>query len=66
MKCSYCKGKNLYLKRTSPVEIYGCKDCEKKVAILQRHGLGKDEIKKILSNQWLLQLVEGKSQERIK
>jgi len=48
MKCPYCKGKNLYLKRTSPVDVYGCKDCEKKAAILQKHGLSKDEIKKIL------------------
>lgn len=30
-KCPYCKGRNLYLKRTSPAEVYGCRDCEKKV-----------------------------------
>jgi len=47
-KCPYCKGKNLYLKRTSPVEVYGCKDCEEKAKILQQYGLSKDEIKKIL------------------
>lgn len=47
-KCPYCKGENLYLKRTSPVEVYGCKDCEKKAKTMQQHGLSKSEIKKIL------------------
>ena len=33
------------------MEVYGCKDCEKKVDILQKRGLSKAEIKKILDNQ---------------
>lgn len=45
MKCPYCKGKNLYLKRTWPTEIYGCKDCEKKVKYLYEQGLSKEQIK---------------------
>jgi DNA-directed RNA polymerase subunit RPC12/RpoP len=48
-KCPYCKGKNLYLKRTWPTEVYGCKDCEVKAALLQKKGLSKKEIEKILT-----------------
>lgn len=48
-KCPYCNGKNLYLKRTWPTEVYGCKDCEKKVDILKKNGMSKSEIKKFLS-----------------
>lgn len=47
-RCPYCKGKNLYLKRTSPTEVYGCRDCEKKIKVLRQHGLNDSEIKKIL------------------
>ena len=45
-KCPYCKGKNLYLKRTSPFGIYGCKDCEKKVKYLKEQGMSIEKIKK--------------------
>lgn len=47
MKCPYCKGKNLYLKRTSPMEAYGCRDCENKVKYLEEQGLSKVQIKKL-------------------
>ncbi len=46
-KCPYCKGKNLYLKRTSPMDVYGCRDCEKKVKYMQECGLSKQQIEKI-------------------
>jgi transposase-like protein len=48
MKCPYCKGKNLYLKRTSPVVKYGCRDCEKKVKYLRECGLTDKQIEKVL------------------
>lgn len=48
-KCPYCKGKNLYLKRTNPVDVYGCKDCEKKTKYLEEQGLSKEQIKKLFN-----------------
>ena len=48
MKCPYCKGKNLYLKATFPVEKYGCRDCEKKVKYLQKCGLNDKQIEKVI------------------
>ena len=48
MKCPHCKGKNLYLKRTFPVEIYGCRDCEKSANYLRKCGLTDKQIKKAL------------------
>ena len=48
MKCPYCKGKNLYLKRTSPVVKYGCKDCEKKAKHMEELGFSKEQILKII------------------
>lgn len=48
MRCPYCKGKNLYLKRTSPMTVYGCRDCEHKVKLLREKGLSDSEIKKVL------------------
>lgn len=47
-KCPYCKGKNLYLKRTSPMEVYGCKDCEKKAKYLEEQGLTRKQIEKVI------------------
>lgn len=47
MKCPYCKGKNLYLKRTSPVEQYGCGDCEKKIKLLRDDGVSEATIRKM-------------------
>ncbi len=47
-KCSYCNGKNLYLKRTSPTEKLGCRDCENKVKLLEAKGLNRAEILKII------------------
>ena len=47
-KCPYCKGKNLYLKRTSPIEVLGCRDCEKKTKHLEKQGLSKEQIIKIM------------------
>lgn len=48
MKCPYCKGKNIYLKRTSPVEKYGCRDCEKKIKYLRECGLNDKQIEKVI------------------
>ena len=48
VKCPYCKGKNLYLKRTFPVEKYGCRDCENKVKYLRECGLNDKQIEKVL------------------
>lgn len=45
MKCPYCKGKNLYIKRTWPTEVYGCKDCEAKIKYLRECGLSENQIK---------------------
>ena len=50
-KCPYCKGKNLYLKRTSPMEVYGCRDCEKKVKYMQEQGLSKQQMDKIIKGE---------------
>ena len=47
-KCPYCKGKNLYLKRTSPMEVWGCKDCEKKTKYLEERGLSRKQIMKMM------------------
>lgn len=49
-KCLYCKSKNLYLKRTSPVEKYGCRDCERKVKIMRENGMSGKDIKKVICN----------------
>ena len=46
-KCLYCGGKNIYLKRTSPIYVYGCKACEKKVKYLKEQGMEKSQIKKL-------------------
>ena len=45
-KCPYCKGKNLYLKRTSPLIFMVVKDCEKKVKYLKEQGMSIEKIKK--------------------
>lgn len=49
MKCNYCNGKNLYLRRTSPMEVWGCRDCDKKVIKLKKEGLTDSQIKKVFS-----------------
>lgn len=48
-KCPYCKGVNLYLRRSWPVEKYGCKDCERRVKIMQDAGMSKEEIKQVIA-----------------
>ena len=48
MKCPYCKGKNLYLKRTSPFVQYGCRDCERKIKTYRESGLTDKQIKNLL------------------
>ena len=47
MKCSYCKGKNLYLKRTSPMVNYGCRDCEKEIKFMRENGMSEQRIKQL-------------------
>ena len=48
-KCPYCKGKNLYPRRTSPMLVMGCRDCDKRVDIMQKNGMSKRDILKVLS-----------------
>lgn len=48
MKCPYCKGRNLYVKRTWPMIVYGCKDCEEKVEYLRECGLSDEQIEKVI------------------
>lgn len=48
MRCPYCNGKNLYLKQTSPIYKYGCRDCEKKVKYLREFGLNDKQIEKVI------------------
>lgn len=48
MKCPYCKGRNLYVKRTWPMIVYGCKDCEEKVEYLRECGLTDEQIEKVI------------------
>ena len=47
-KCPYCNGTNLYLCRTSPMEKYGCRDCDKKTKLMQENGMSKKDILKVL------------------
>ena len=52
MKCPYCKGKNLYLKRTYPMERYGCRDCEREIQYLKKDcGLSDDKIKTLFEQR---------------
>lgn len=46
-KCPHCRGKNLYLKRTWPTEVYGCRDCEAKIKYLRECGMTDEQIKKL-------------------
>lgn len=46
MKCPYCNGKNMYLKRTSPVAQYGCKDCEREIKAMRDAGMDEATIRK--------------------
>lgn len=50
-KCPYCQCGNLYLKRTSPTEMWGCRECESKAALMLKHGMSKKEIIKVLSKE---------------
>jgi transposase-like protein len=47
-KCPYCRGKNLFVKRTSLFLVFGCRDCDKKVDILRSKGLKDKDIVKII------------------
>ena len=51
MKCSYCRGKNLYIKRTSPVVQYGCRDCENKVKYMRQCGMNDKQIEKVIKGR---------------
>jgi len=48
-KCPYCDGKNLYIRRTSPIEVLGCRDCDKKVKMLKAKGLSEKDIKRFIT-----------------
>lgn len=45
---SVLQREKLYLKRTSPVEKYGCRDCEKKSEYLKNFHLTDKQIEKVL------------------
>ncbi|MEK4907385.1 hypothetical protein [Niallia sp. FSL M8-0099] len=47
-KCPYCRGKNLYLKQTSLVVKYGCRDCDKKVKLMRENGMSDKDIMKVI------------------
>jgi hypothetical protein len=47
-KCPYCGSKELYTKRTFPVEKYGCRCCDKKVKIMQESGMERKQIMKVI------------------
>ena len=47
-KCPYCRGKNLYIRRTSPMLVLGCKDCEAKAKLMEKSGMQKSDILKVL------------------
>ncbi len=48
-KCPYCKGKNLYLKRTSPIEKLGCRDCDKRIEVMRDSGMSDSDIKRVIT-----------------
>ena len=52
-KCPYCKnkGKNIYLKRTSPVVQYGCRICEAKIKIMRGNGMSEQDIRKVIQEK---------------
>lgn len=50
-KCPYCRGRNLYLKRTWPTEQYGCRDCEEKIEQLRESGLSESQIRKLFDRE---------------
>jgi hypothetical protein len=43
--CPYCGGKNIYLKRTWPMEQNGCRDCESEIEYLRECGMGESQIR---------------------
>lgn len=46
-KCPYCAGKNIYLKCAWPMVKYGCRDCDRTVAMLREKGLSDVDIKRV-------------------
>lgn len=51
MKCPYCKGKDLYLRRTWPNDVYGCRDCDKEVEYLKGCGMTEEQIKTLFERK---------------
>ena len=51
MKCPYCRGKNLYIKRTSPVVKYGCRDFENKVKYMRQCVMNDKQIEKVIKGR---------------
>ncbi len=47
-KCPHCRSKELYLKRTSPMDVWGCRNCERKIKILRERGFTDKEIKALI------------------
>ncbi|MCL2312352.1 MAG: hypothetical protein FWC41_07690 [Firmicutes bacterium] len=58
MRCPYCRKDSLYIRRTSPVIKFGCRNCDKKVKILLESGMSKENISLIIKgdNKWLTML----------
>lgn len=49
-KCPYCGSKDLYIARTSPIEKYGCRECDRKVKIMQENGMERKQILRVIKN----------------
>ncbi len=49
--CPYCNCKNIYLKRTSPMEQYGCRDCEEEIKLLREHDIDETTIRKVFARR---------------
>lgn len=47
-KCPYCKGKDLFIKRTSPFLTYGCRACDRRVDIMRKNGMKDKDIVKVI------------------
>jgi DNA-directed RNA polymerase subunit RPC12/RpoP len=51
IKCPFCESKNLYLGRIPlPMDTYGCVNCEKKVELMKKANMSKEDILYILNN----------------
>ena len=47
-RCPYCNGTNLYLRRTFPETVMGCKDCDNRIDKLKEKGFSQKEAEKFI------------------